>query len=61
MVPIVLLLIVLGYANAVDSHGSTKVEEFWGGHAARDEVLRADYVITPQTVQRFGVRLGGDR
>jgi len=60
MVGIVLLLVVLAYANAVDEHGSEKVGEFWRKHPTpKEQVMQADYVITPQNVTRFGYRFGG--
>lgn len=59
MFGILLLLVVLGYANAVDDHGSSKVVQFWGDRpTAREQLLREDYIITPQTIQRFGYQFG---
>jgi len=59
---ILLLLIVLAYAGAVDEHGTQKQADFWGNKAtSRAEVERVDYVITPQNVQRFGYRFGSEK
>jgi len=62
MVGIVLLVLVLAYASAVDDHGNDKLREFWGGHpTAREQVFKADYLLTPTTVTRFGVKFGAER
>jgi len=61
MVAIVLLVLVLGYANAVDSDGADKQRAFWGQPAPREVVREVDYTITPQSINRFGYRFGGDK
>jgi len=62
MAGILILLVVLAYAGAVDDHGTAKQSEFWGNQpTAREQAERVDYVLTPQSVQRFGYRFGGDK
>lgn len=63
---ILLLLVVLAYASAVDDHGAEKQAAFWGKPAPTEKERverfeRPEYVITPQNVQRFGVRFGGEK
>jgi len=61
MVAILLIVLVLGYANAVEVDGTEKQREFWRGPTAQEKQAQADYVLTPQSIQRFGYRFGGDK
>jgi len=66
MVAILLVALVFAYANAVDDHGTAKQAAFWGKPVPTDKEKaerfeRPDYVITPQNLQRFGVRFGGEK
>jgi hypothetical protein len=60
MVGVLLLLVVLAYAGAVDDHGSDRVQTFWGrtDKAPREVVLEVDYSITPKSLHRFGHQFG---
>jgi len=61
MVAILLIVLVLGYANAVDADGADRQRAFWGQPTSREVVREVDYVLTPQNVHRFGYRFGGDK
>jgi len=60
MVGVLLLLVVLAYAGAVDDHGTQRVQGFWGqaDKAPREVVREVDYSITPKAIHRFGYQFG---
>jgi len=58
MVGILLVLVVLGYANAVDAHGSEKLAQFWRQPTPAQVVAEVDSTYPAQRVNRFGYQFG---
>jgi len=58
MIGVILVLVLLGYANAADERASEKLAQFWRQPTPAQVVAEVDRDHPPQRVQRFGYQFG---